>query len=85
MVIDANESEESTQEVLPPESFLTGMERHGFPQIGIVYFTVTGNITKKIRGPLFRSPSILFSAYLRQHCLDQVVEGIFSAFYISST
>jgi hypothetical protein len=31
-----------------------------------------------------QEPSILFSAYLRQHCLDQVVKGIFSAFYIYS-
>ena len=32
-----------------------------------------------------QEPFLLFSAYLRQHCLDQVVKGIFSALFVSST
>ena len=39
---------------------------------------------KKIRAP-YAGALDSFSAYLRQHCLDQVVKGIFSAFFIYST
>jgi hypothetical protein len=39
---------------------------------------------KKIRAPYAGAPHILFSAYLRRHCPDQVVKGIFSASRIYS-
>ena len=39
---------------------------------------------QKKRAPYSGARSILFSACLRQHCLDQVLKGIFSAFCILS-